>query len=710
MKRLIKFLIIAFYPVLIFAQINRNTFDIEFPEKAQLDTVTINRYTLLANRYLNLFPDSAFYYSNKALTESIKLKYILGVAEAKIILAKFYHINRNDLNKSLYYFKNSLKLLYYLDSNLYFKDSAYFKAKLAEALNGIGLCEQKLGHPIEALNYIHKAFNIGMLINNDLIVSKSFHNMALVYNDIGDFNQALDYAYKAIEIRTKTNNQVSNAYTYNLIGNIYGKINDKKNALKYNLFSHKLLQGDSLADKRLLAANTINLAIIYAIYNNKIIAESYFNEAHELIFKYKIFSALPGYYTQRAAFYEEYGDLTKAIEYNLLALNTAGGNQREVSNAHLNLGSIYYKTGKYNTALKHALNSLNISRKINSDIGRIIRQQKLVIKIYEKLKNFKIALIYSKDLTKQLDSLAASSTSINLNKTKKLFDFEKSIILEKEKEKITQIELNQKIKRQEIIRNSIVVFAILTIVILVLAVITYKNKVKSKQQMMEKLEEIYKQSTQSLIQEQKLIRLQSILNGQEGERKRIAEELHDGVGGSLAGIKLKLSALADNNLIRFTTIENIIENIDSVYKEIRNISHNLIPPYLNDNSFTVSIDNLIENIRSNTSIKITIDYLKKEKLNSINKELKVALFRIMQELLKNAVSHAKCDLIEITINQYEDEIIIIFEDNGIGFDTGVKKQGIGLRNIQSRVNALNGNLTIDSKLNRGSAFHILIKI
>jgi len=82
----------------------------------------------------------------------------------------------------------------------------------------------------------------------------------------------------------------------------------------------------------------------------------------------------------------------------------------------------------------------------------------------------------------------------------------------------------------------------------------------------------------------------------------------------------------------------------------------------------------------------------------------------MQELLKNAVSHAKCDLIEITINQYEDEIIIIFEDNGIGFDTGVKKQGIGLRNIQSRVNALNGNLTIDSKLNRGSAFHILIKI
>lgn len=705
----LKLIFIAFYPVLIFAQNNQNTYNIEFPKKTSVDTSIINRYTLLANKYLNTFPDSTYYYSDKALTESIKLKYLRGIAEAKIILAKFYHISRNDLNKSLYYFKNSLKLLYYLDSNSYFKDSAYFKTKLAEALIGIGLCEQKLGHTTEALKYVNKALIIGKSINDNRIEAKSMHNMALIYNDLGDFNQALDYSFKALAKRNKFNYQVSNASTYNLIGSIYSKINDNKNALKYTLFSHKLLQDDSLANKQLLIANTINLAIMYAVYNNKTIAESYFNTANELIFKYKIFSVLPGYYTQRAAFYEEQGNLTRATEYNLLALKVAGSNKREASNAHLYLGSIYFKKGKYNKALKHGLNSLNISLEINSDIGRIIIQQKLVIKIYKKLKNHRVALVYSEDLTRRLDSLAVTSTKFNLSKTKELFDFERSILLDKEKEKTMQVELNQKIKRQEIIRNGIFVFAILIIIILVLAVITYSNKVKSKQQMMEKLEENHKQSTQSLIQEQRLIRLQSILNGQETERRRVAEELHDGVGGSLAGIKLKLVAFAENNLINFASIENIIENIDSVYKEIRNISHNLIPPQLSDNSFTFSIDNLIIDVKSNTRINITIDYLNKEKLNSINKEVQVALFRIMQELLKNAVSHAQCNLIEIAINQYEDEITIVFEDNGIGFYPDATK-GIGLRNIQSRVNALNGNLTIDSKLYRGSAFYISIKI
>jgi signal transduction histidine kinase len=88
----------------------------------------------------------------------------------------------------------------------------------------------------------------------------------------------------------------------------------------------------------------------------------------------------------------------------------------------------------------------------------------------------------------------------------------------------------------------------------------------------------------------------------------------------------------------------------------------------------------------------------------------VAIYRILQELLKNAINHSKCTLIEIAINNYEQEMTIVFEDNGIGFDFNENKFGIGLKNIQSRINKNNGSLTIDSKLGRGSAFYISLKI
>jgi signal transduction histidine kinase len=710
MLKVLNFLIIFFSFGLCLAQSFEksnlsNSYDFKL-----IDTVKVNKYNSLANKYLNSFPDSTFYYSNKALTESIKLKYLLGIAEANIILAKFYHINLNNFNKSLFYFKNSLKLIYYLDTNSSLIDSTFFKAKLAEALNGIGLCEQKLGKNADALKHINKALIIGKSISNDHIISKSLHNMALIYSTLGDINQALDYSFRAIEKRNKLLYHYSNASTYNLIGNIYYKINDNKNALKYTLLTHKLLQNDSLGNKQLLVANTINLAIIYAVYNNKTTAESYFNKANELIFKYKIFSALPGYFTQRAAFYEEEGNLTKATEYNILALNVAGGNKREASNAHFYLGSIYFKKGKYNKALKHALNSLNISREINSDIGRIIKQQKLVIKIYEKLKNNQEALVYSKDLIGRLDSLAASNTELNIIKKKELFDFEKSIFLEKEKEKMMHVELSQKIERQEIIRNYIIVLAIFIIIILVLVAITYKNRIKAKQQLMLTIEENHQNYTKNLIRDQELLTLQSLMDGQELERKRIAEELHDGVGSALAGIKLKLTTFFENNSIIDENFEKVIGKVDLVYNEVRNISHNLIPPDLINESFTTVIGILINESRINSKVLISIDYLNIEKLNSINDDLKVAIYRILQELLKNAINHANCSLIEIAINNYEDEMTVVFEDNGIGFDMNEKKFGMGLRNIQSRVNTLNGNLTIDSKLGRGSAFYISIKI
>jgi signal transduction histidine kinase len=504
----------------------------------------------------------------------------------------------------------------------------------------------------------------------------------------------------------------SAAQTLGLISAIYGEQNDYNNSLKYALQSFNLLNKNSVSDKYSLILVNINLAINYEFLHNFNMAAIHLKNAYNLIYKFKVFVSLPGYYTQLAGLYVNLGENNKAIEYNQLAINLAGteNNRDNTLITYYNLASIYYNMGKYTKSLQYALKALKIDNEMGNDVSRTNLRQNLIIKIYEKLNNPKKALEYSKDLNAKLDSFANLSTTQNMSKIKALSDFEETMRSEKENQRVQQLKLKQDLERQKIIITGVIVSAILLLVISVLIVINYSNKVKAKQQMMVSLEENHQIFTKNLIREQEVTTLQNIINGQELERKRIAQELHDGVGSSLAAIKLKLATISENRSTIDKNLENVIVNVDLVYSEVRTISHNLIPPNLNYTSFTNVLDNLINDYRNNSKANINIDYLSIEKLNSINTEFQVALYRILQELLKNAINHSECSLIEIAINNYEKEMTVVFEDNGTGFDMNEKKFGIGLRNIQSRVNTLNGNLIIDAKLGRGSAFYISLNV
>jgi signal transduction histidine kinase len=201
---------------------------------------------------------------------------------------------------------------------------------------------------------------------------------------------------------------------------------------------------------------------------------------------------------------------------------------------------------------------------MGNDVSRTNLRQNLIIKIYEKLNNPKKALEYSKDLNAKLDSFANLSTTQNMSKIKALSDFEETMRSEKENQRVQQLKLKQDLERQKIIITGVIVSAILLLVISVLIVINYSNKVKAKQQMMVSLEENHQIFTKNLIREQEVTTLQNIINGQELERKRIAQELHDGVGSSLAAIKLKLATISENRSTIDKNLENVIVNVDLV--------------------------------------------------------------------------------------------------------------------------------------------------
>ena len=160
--------------------------------------------------------------------------------------------------------------------------------------------------------------------------------------------------------------------------------------------------------------------------------------------------------------------------------------------------------------------------------------------------------------------------------------------------------------------------------------------------------------------------------------------MHDGVNGDLSAIKFKLSALSDKEN---PAIGEAVAMIDDSCKQVRAISHNLVPPSLENFNLVEALEEYIENTNSIHEPEIDFQHLGEHPRLSKNAEINI--FRIVQELVVNALKHAEAQQINVQLSCREEEIQLTVEDDGKGFDTSAQnKSGIGLSNIQSRVDYL----------------------
>ena len=198
------------------------------------------------------------------------------------------------------------------------------------------------------------------------------------------------------------------------------------------------------------------------------------------------------------------------------------------------------------------------------------------------------------------------------------------------------------------------------------------------------------------VEENEMLSLQSkaaLIKGQEEERIRLSKDIHDGAGPLLTSIKLQLSALK----IEEAEKEKLKQVIDETIHEMRRISHNLMPPVLLDFGVGPAIKNLVEDLSKSLPCEIVfIDDLRKSS-TKLNKEINVALYRIAQEALNNAVKHAQAKNIKISLTEFPDKVCLYVSDDGIGFPVSIKDiTGKGLHNMRERVLLLNGEIFINS--------------
>ncbi|MBC7390226.1 MAG: hypothetical protein H7329_13500 [Opitutaceae bacterium] len=206
---------------------------------------------------------------------------------------------------------------------------------------------------------------------------------------------------------------------------------------------------------------------------------------------------------------------------------------------------------------------------------------------------------------------------------------------------------------------------------------------------------------------EKLLRRQkalSLLEGQENERRRIAMDLHDGLGQWLTGIKLKIAVIDIPEGQRQELKEMVSETIN----ETRRITNNLMPNSLVDFGLDSAVSNIVSNVEKDSDLTINYSYNSSNSASSIAFEISLTLFRIIQESLNNILKHAKATKVILKIDQGSDIINLLIQDDGIGLPAS-PKSGSGLGNMEERAKLIGGTFRI-TNANPGTVISVTIPL
>jgi signal transduction histidine kinase len=259
-------------------------------------------------------------------------------------------------------------------------------------------------------------------------------------------------------------------------------------------------------------------------------------------------------------------------------------------------------------------------------------------------------------------------------------------------------------------------FIILTVLLALAALAVYnyyrlqKHKYESERILGEQKEKIAKQKINDLENSLKIENLQAVISGQEAERTRISTDLHDSLGGMLSTLKLHYDGLQveHEELANDEDYHRVMQLIDEACKDVRDISRNLKPVALEKLGMTAALKDLVNKYRVKGILDISINTNNVDGL--LSKDSKLHVYRIIQELLNNALKHAQASEIDVLVNRADDGLVIMVQDNGQGFDPNTIKKGLGLDNLQSRVNVLRGEMEVDTSISRGTAVTVHIPL
>lgn len=603
------------------------------------DSITIKKLTSEADIELSKDVERSYQLAFKAYSISRDCPNTKYFYESVLCLSNAYY--QKDQGDS------TIKLLAPILSKLPANTSTFYKARLNHMLGSsytmILQLENGLKHSLEALKH-YEAINDSAHSSNMLV------NIANIYNQQHNFKQAEKYLKNAIQIASRLSRKTALGNVYNTMGILYAENGMLDSAERFFLLSTQIRE--NLKDYTTLAWNYNNLGGVYSLLDKPSEGIIYFEKALKLFEDNKNYDGQTSVANNIGELYLKKGNTKKAFQYFSYSrkLYSQTNNPDNLENLYGNLSDYYSKTGDYKTA-----------------------------------KQYSDSLIFLKD------SLSGERLDRSMAEMQIKFDVEKKD-LEIAKNKA---ELKAK-EKQEFIKNIIIVavFALLILLFMIGFLLYRKKQIEHRAKL------------DAEIALQKETRTKSILDAEEKERRRIAQDLHDGVGQLLSAAKLNLSnlesKLINQNEDQKQAMQNALALVDDSVKEVRTVSHNMMPNTLIKLGLGSAVREFITKLGNAPTLKVDLEIVGLD--SRLDNQLETVLYRVIQEIINNIIKHAKASHISMQLIRHETELNVMIEDNGVGFDTNNLEafDGIGLKGIITRIEFLNGSVHFDSTVGRGT--------
>lgn len=486
---------------------------------------------------------------------------------------------------------------------------------------------------------------------DELNAAKCYSNISAAFAELGNFEKAIEYNEKALEVFTREKLRQFQIITLPNLAAQYLSNGDTIKAIEYNLAAEKLA----------LAIN--NKRSLSIIYNN--LGSAYLDMDEEKA--------------------RDYLEKTFALKNEL---NLKSG----IEVAQGNLGYLHLKNGQYMAALEQYL---QVEKQVNGE--QLVFAYEHIQKCYEGLQNYKQALLYSEKARMLTDSLQDTEN-------KKIFsEIQTKYETEKKEREIFELEARNLETDNKRIQNQNLFLTSLGILVLSFISVYFFFKRNRRRQEAER-EKLLQQ-----LKDQEIRGVDEILEAQENERQRIANDLHDNLGSRVATIKLLIENLSKGKKKeQEKELKHLQYLAKETYQEVRKIAHNYNTGALITKGLIPSMQEIATQISGKNGIDIKVMNINVE--HRIKNNIEIQVFRINQELLTNIIKHAEATEITIQFSEDNNELNAIIEDNGKGFDTKKTSYGFGLSNIERRIEKLNGNLVLDSSPGYGTTVILTIPL
>ncbi|MDM8175851.1 ATP-binding protein [Olivibacter sp. 47] len=510
-------------------------------------------------------------------------------------------------------------------------------------------------------------------------------------------DKALNEALSLVPLAYKVGDQVTLGNLYNNIGVWFMNISQYEKAIQYfkKSVAVKIVERKQYAR---FAYSYVNLAACY--YRSDRIDEMkpYLDEAKNYLLKandrQEVWS---WYYNYRGLYAFEKKQYQPAEKDLLKGLSIAKKETDALAQSNIlgTLVKLKQAMGDNQRALAYAQENVRLNLK-GSQLGALDD----LADIYEKIGDYKHAYEAKSLYAHLADSLNESEKKANLNEIEEKFQN-----ANKQKQ-ILQLLHENEVKSFALQKNRLYtgLLTATSLLLLTLAVLYFQSNRHHKKQLIQH-KKLHQLEMDKISQHNQISLLSAMLNGQESERTRIARDLHDGLGGLLSALKIELSsALKKEN--KHTKLTDPLKKIDYAVDELRFISQNLMPETLLKYGLGEAIKSYCSRMR-NKGIQLVCQIFHYN--NELTQEKELILYRIMQELVTNAIRHAKASTIFVQLLKSEDKVTLTVEDNGIGFDKTLlvkNRAGNGLTNILSRIEYIQGELDVHSQIGNGTTFTI----